>query len=196
MKHFPLEFRFLFWRRYKYREYRGKHAISKNEFELIGAGARRFPVLERKGGPPAFGWWGKVDCCMLEQRVVWLISRKSKITWMVCPFWVIIGNIFMLFLHPNIEDSTFHWLSFILQHKPECWWLDKGKNSKVSHSGEQLSPMLYVRRNMFEQGKLDFFYSQEAGKPVSVYNILNWWKSMCNIRIVILYSHKIENQDE
>ena len=27
-----------------------------------------FPVLERKGGPPAFGWWGKVDCCMLEQR--------------------------------------------------------------------------------------------------------------------------------
>ena len=27
-----------------------------------------FPVLERKGEPPAFGWWGKVDCCMLEQR--------------------------------------------------------------------------------------------------------------------------------
>ena len=41
--------------------------ISQNEFELIGAGARRFPVLERKGGPPAFGWWGKVDSCMLEQ---------------------------------------------------------------------------------------------------------------------------------
>ena len=86
-------------------------------------------------------------------------SRKSKIAWMVCPFWVIIGNIFMLFLHPNIEDSTFQWLSFILQHKPECWWLDKGKNSNVSHSGEQLSPMLYVRRNMFEQRKVDFFMS-------------------------------------
>ena len=25
-----------------------------------------FPVLERKGEPPAFGWWGKVDCCMLS----------------------------------------------------------------------------------------------------------------------------------
>ena len=37
--------------------------ISQNEFELIGAGARRFPVPE-KGGPPAFGWWGKVECCM------------------------------------------------------------------------------------------------------------------------------------
>ena len=110
-----------------------------------------------KGRTIRQGGWGKVDCCMLEQRVVWLISRKSKITWMVCPFWVIIGNIFMPFLHPNIEDSTFHWLSFILQHKSECWWLDKGKNSNVSHSGE-LSPMLYVRRNMFEQGKLDFFY--------------------------------------
>ena len=44
------------------------NAISQNEFEWIGAGARRFPVLERKGGPPAFGWWGKVDSCMLEQR--------------------------------------------------------------------------------------------------------------------------------
>ena len=48
------------------------NAISQNEFELIGAGARRFPVLERKGGPPAFGWWGKVDCCMLEQRGILL----------------------------------------------------------------------------------------------------------------------------
>ena len=40
------------------------NAISQNEFELIGAGARRFPVLERKGGPPAFGWWGKVESTM------------------------------------------------------------------------------------------------------------------------------------
>ena len=40
------------------------NAISQNEFELIGAGARRFPVLERKGGPPAFGWWGKVEPTM------------------------------------------------------------------------------------------------------------------------------------
>ena len=48
------------------------NAISQNEFELIGAGARRFPVLERKGGPPAFGWWGKVDFCMLEQRGILL----------------------------------------------------------------------------------------------------------------------------
>ena len=46
--------------------------ISQNEFELIRAGARRFSVLERKGGPPAFGWWGKVDCCMLEQRGILL----------------------------------------------------------------------------------------------------------------------------
>ena len=44
------------------------NAISQNEFELIGAGARRFPVLERKGGPPAFGWWGKVECGMSEYR--------------------------------------------------------------------------------------------------------------------------------
>ena len=143
-----------------------------------------------KGRTIRQGGWGKVDCCMLEQRVVWLISRKSKITWMVCPFWVIIGNIFMLCLHPNIEDSTFHWLSFILQHKSECWWLDKGKNSNVSHSGE-LSPMLYVRAR-----EIRFLLCQEAGKPVSVYNILTWWKSMCNIRIVILYPHKIEIQDE
>ena len=27
-----------------------------------------FPVLERKGGPPAFGWWGKVECGMSEYR--------------------------------------------------------------------------------------------------------------------------------
>ena len=52
------------------------NAISQNEFELIRAGARRFPVLERKGGPPAFGWWGKVDFCMLEQRGI-LLKRSS-----------------------------------------------------------------------------------------------------------------------
>ena len=27
-----------------------------------------FPSLEREDGPPAFGWWGKVECCMLEHR--------------------------------------------------------------------------------------------------------------------------------
>ena len=29
---------------------------------------KTFPVLERKGGPPAFGWWGKVECGMSEYR--------------------------------------------------------------------------------------------------------------------------------
>ncbi len=27
-----------------------------------------FPVLERKGGPPSFGWWGKVERGMSEYR--------------------------------------------------------------------------------------------------------------------------------
>ena len=35
------------------------NAISQNEFELIGQGSEGFPFWERKGGLPAFGWWGK-----------------------------------------------------------------------------------------------------------------------------------------
>ena len=61
-----------------------------------------FPVLERKGN---------VECIMFEHRTSFCITKNYGLQKLQLHFRVINDNIFLLFLHPNIEDSTFHHLT-------------------------------------------------------------------------------------